>query len=82
MAVQDIDPDSSVLTPYEASLLKVLLKKRMMYLHQGRGREAHGIYSAALIVWHYANDRSRVDIELPPTDFAELPSKPDYPRAA
>lgn len=76
MPLNDIDLDSSVLTPYEASLLKVFLQKRLMYMQQGRGREAHGIYAAALIVWHYANDRSKVDIELPPSGFSELDDAP------
>lgn len=54
-----VDPNSPVLTPYEQGLIKAFLGKRLIYMEQGRGREAHGTYAAVLIVWHYANERAR-----------------------
>ena len=39
------------LTELEAIALSKILAKREQYIHQGRGREAHGAGTAAWIVW-------------------------------
>jgi len=44
------------LTELEAVALSKMLQKREQYVHQGRGREAHGSGSAIWILWETLTD--------------------------
>jgi len=68
-----IDLSNPLLTPKESLVLNMLIKKRMDYLHQGRGREAHGVAISMVIVWRGLIRPDMVlDIELPDTQAGAI----------
>jgi hypothetical protein len=69
--IADVDPASPVLSPRDSDLLRMLVRKHQQYIEQGRGREAHGMGTAILIVWHAATRLDNHD-EMPDTDMGSL----------
>ena len=69
--IDKIDLANERLTPSDVRLLKALMHKRLVYISQGRGREAHGIGQALLIVWQ-ALMSPEIDIQLPDSLLADL----------
>jgi hypothetical protein len=67
----DLDLNSPLLSERDAELLRALLDKRMIYAGQGRGREAHGVSAAVLIVWQ-AVTQPDIAIDLPDTAHLDL----------
>jgi len=66
-----VDPWNPDLTDSERRMLLSLVRARIEYIEQGRGREAHAIGKSILIVWHFIN-RVDLPLELPTTDFGTL----------
>jgi hypothetical protein len=69
VSMMDLDLSSPLLSPRDADLLRALLDKRMSYAAQGRGREAHGVSAALLIVWQAV---TQADIPIDVTDTGHL----------
>ena len=69
VSMMDLDLNSPLLSVRDADLLRMLLDKRMSYAAQGRGREAHGVSAAMLIVWHAV---TQPDIPLDVTPIEHL----------
>jgi hypothetical protein len=67
--MMDLDLNSPLLSARDAALLRLLLDKRMSYAAQGRGREAHGVSAAVLIVWQAA---TQTDIPIDVIDTEHL----------
>jgi len=67
--MMDLDLNSPLLSVRDANLLRMLLDKRMSYAEQGRGREAHGVSAALLIVWQTV---TQPDIPIDVTDTEHL----------
>ena len=69
VSMMDLDLNSPLLSVRDADLLRMLLDKRMSYAAQGRGREAHGVSAALLIVWQTV---TQPDIPIDVTDTEHL----------
>jgi len=52
----EIDLQDPRLTELEAIAIARMLTKREMYIHQGRGREAHGLGTGIMLVWRTITD--------------------------
>jgi hypothetical protein len=52
--IADVDPENPLLSPRDRDLIRLLVRKHQIYIEQGRGREAHGMGTAILIVWQVA----------------------------
>jgi hypothetical protein len=69
--IADVDPESPVLSARDRDLLRMLVRKHQVYIEQGRGREAHGMGTAILVVWQFAT-RPELGAELPDTGMGDL----------
>jgi hypothetical protein len=69
--VAGIDLQSGLLTPANVELLQALSNKYEAYLRQGRGREAHAMATAMLIVWRKFSEPD-ITLELPDTAYGGL----------
>lgn len=69
--VAGIDLQSVLLDPAHVELLKALADKYESYLRQGRGREAHAMATAMLIVWRKLSEPD-IALELPDTSHGGL----------
>lgn len=69
--VAGIDLLSPMLTVAHAELLQALSNKYETYLRQGRGREAHAMATAMLIVWRKLSAPD-IALELPDTAHGEV----------
>jgi hypothetical protein len=69
--VAGIDLHSPLLTARNVELLQALSERHQSYLRQGRGREAHAMASAMLIVWRKFTEPD-IAIELPATLHQDL----------
>ena len=70
MAVSGIDMRHPMLTPENVELLHALSERQQDYIRHGRGREAHAMASAMLIVWRAF---CKPDILLDPPTRSDLP---------
>lgn len=65
----------SLLTEEQREVMNTLERKHASYLQQGRGREAHGVRSAMLLVLHHFMGGRRVDFQLTePGDGPDAPA--------
>jgi hypothetical protein len=71
VSMLDLDLSSPLLSERDGDLLRALLEKRMVYAGQGRGREAHGVSAAILIVWQ-ALTQPDIPIDMPDTAHLDL----------
>jgi len=69
--IADVDPENPALSARDRELLRILVRKHQIYIEQGRGREAHGMGTAILLVWHVAT-RPDVQAEMPDTGLGDL----------
>ena len=54
--LDEVNLQDKRLTELEAIALSKMLQKREQYVHQGRGREAHGIGTGIVIFWRTITD--------------------------
>jgi hypothetical protein len=69
--IAEVDPESPVLAARDRDLLRLLVRKHQVYIEQGRGREAHGMGTAILLVWQVATMPGKV-AEVPDTGLGDL----------
>ena len=69
--IAEVDPESPLLAAHDRDLLRTLLGKHQLYIEQGRGREAHGMGTAILLVWQVSM-RPGKRAELPDTGMGDL----------
>lgn len=69
--VAGIDLQNPLLTPAHVELLRLLSDRHQDYIRHGRGREAHAMASAMLIVWRKFCEPD-VALELPTTAHRDL----------
>ena len=69
--IADVDPENPVLAERDREMLKMLVRKHQVYIEQGRGREAHGMGTAILVVWQVATMPGAV-AEVPDTGLGDL----------
>ena len=69
--IADVDPENPVLAPRDRELLRMLVRKHQVYIEQGRGREAHGMGTAILVVWQVATMPGQ-HAEMPDTGLGDL----------
>ena len=69
--IADVDPESPVLAARDRDLLRMLVRKHQGYIEQGRGREAHGMGTAILLVWQVATLPGKL-AEFPDTGLGDL----------
>jgi hypothetical protein len=69
MSLPSVGPDDLDLTDHRLLqrvrlALEIMRQKRLEYISEGRGREAHGLGMAMMIVWH-SQMHPKLDVELP-----------------
>ena len=69
--IAEVDPESPVLAERDRELLRMLVRKHQGYIEQGRGREAHGMGTAILLVWQVATMPGKL-AEMPDTGLGDL----------
>jgi hypothetical protein len=69
--IAEVDPENPVLAPRDREMLRMLVRKHQVYIEQGRGREAHGMGTAILVVWQFAT-RPDAQAEMPDTGLGDL----------
>ena len=69
--IADVDPENPVLAERDREMLKMLVRKHQVYIEQGRGREAHGMGTAILVVWQVATMPGKL-AEVPDTGLGDL----------
>ena len=69
--IADVDPENPVLAARDRELLRLLVRNHQVYIEQGRGREAHGMGTAILVVWQVATRPANL-VEMPDTGLGDL----------
>jgi hypothetical protein len=69
--IAEVDPDNPMLAERDREVLRLLVRKHQVYIEQGRGREAHGMGTAILVVWQVAM-RPGNGAELPDTGLGDF----------
>jgi hypothetical protein len=69
--IAEVDPESPVLAERDRELLRILVRKHQVYIEQGRGREAHGMGTAILLVWQVSTMPDQ-PAEVPDTGLGDL----------
>ena len=69
--IAEVDPENPVVAARDRELLRLLVRKHQVYIEQGRGREAHGMGTAILVVWQVATMPGN-HAELPDTGLGDL----------